>query len=117
MDNKDRHGPQTIAQHDINDKHDHSHVPGIPQHVAKNAIPLSELPVGTWCTVFQVGGEGSLRRRLLDMGVTPKIPLFKRKVAPLGDPMEIHLRGYDLSLRKEDACRILVVPNEGGAQK
>lgn len=71
-------------------------------------IPLAELEIGSWCKVAQVGGTGALRRRLLDMGITPNTRMLLRKTAPLGDPMEFHLRGYDLSLRKEDASRILV---------
>ena len=53
-----------------------------------------------------MGGEGALRRRFLDMGLTPGTKVFVRKMAPLGDPIEIFLRGYELTLRKEDAQRI-----------
>ncbi len=53
--------------------------------------------------VIKVGGQGALRRRLLDMGITPGTEVFLVKTAPLGDPLEITLRGFDLSIRKEDA--------------
>ena len=57
-----------------------------------------------------VGGEGILRRRLLDMGLTPKTRVMVRKVAPMGDPIELYLRGYELTLRKDDAAKIEVSP-------
>lgn len=59
-----------------------------------------------------VGGEGALRRRLLDMGLTPKTMVRVQKVAPMGDPMELCLRGYKLSIRKEDAAKIEIEVNE-----
>ena len=66
------------------------------------------LNIGERAVVTAVGGEGILRRRLLDMGITPKTKLMVRKMAPLGDPIEIHIRGYELTLRKEDAAKITV---------
>ena len=69
-------------------------------------MTLNELKPGKSAVVLAVNGEGALRRRLLDMGLTPKTKIFMRKVAPLGDPMEIKLRGYELTLRLEDATRI-----------
>ena len=60
-----------------------------------------------------VGGEGVLRRRLLDMGLTPKTRVMVRKVAPMGDPIEIRLRGYELTIRKEEAAKIQVEPDAG----
>ena len=57
-----------------------------------------------------VGGEGPLRLRLLDMGLIPRTRVTMRKVAPMGDPLEIHIRGYELTLRAEDARNILVAP-------
>ncbi|MCB6554887.1 ferrous iron transport protein A, partial [Desulfovibrio desulfuricans] len=54
------------------------------------------------------GGEGALRRRLLDMGLTPRTNIYVNKVAPMGDPMELNLRGYVLTLRLEDAAKIEV---------
>lgn len=56
--------------------------------------------------IVSVGGTGALRRRFLDMGLTPKTRVMVRKVAPMGDPIEIHIRGYELTLRKEEAAKI-----------
>ena len=71
-------------------------------------MTLSELKIVESAVVTAVGGEGILRRRLLDMGITPKTKLMVRKMAPLGDPIEIRIRGYELTLRKEDAAKITV---------
>ena len=71
-------------------------------------MTLSELKIGESAVVTAVGGEGILRRRLLDMGITPKTKRMVRKMAPLGDPIEIRIRGYELTLRKEDAAKITV---------
>jgi len=71
-------------------------------------MKLSELPVGRTAAVTTVGGEGALRLRLLDMGLTPGTRVRVEKVAPLGDPMQIELRGYLLTLRLEDTARIEV---------
>ena len=59
-------------------------------------------------TVTRLGGEGALKRRIMDMGITKGTSIFVRKVAPLGDPVEITVRGYELSIRKGDAENILV---------
>ena len=75
-------------------------------------MTLDALPIGKSAIVKSVGGEGALRRRLLDMGLTPKTRVLVRKVAPLGDPMEICLRGYELTLRLEDA-RMIGLEEEG----
>ncbi len=64
---------------------------------------LKELKVGKSATVVKVHGDGAVRRRIMDMGVTKNVRVYVRKVAPLGDPIEINLRGYELSLRKADA--------------
>ncbi|MDD4690041.1 MAG: FeoA family protein [Eubacteriales bacterium] len=69
---------------------------------------LSELEIGKRGIVIKVGGEGALRRRLLDMGITPNTLVMVRKVAPLGDPIEISLRGYGLAIRQDDARKIEV---------
>ncbi len=69
---------------------------------------LSELKVGQSAAITAVGGEGTLRNRLLDMGLTPRATVTLEKVAPMGDPMEIRVRGYELTLRKEDARNIQV---------
>lgn len=69
---------------------------------------LDHFPLGKSGVIHQVGGERALRKRLLDMGLTPGTRIFVRKVAPLGDPIELSLRGYELSLRKEDAKKIII---------
>ncbi len=72
-------------------------------------MTLDELKVGGTGVITVVGGKGALRRRLLDMGLTPKTEVFVRKVAPLGDPIELCLRGYELTLRLEDAKNIEII--------
>ncbi|MDR3085885.1 MAG: ferrous iron transport protein A [Christensenellaceae bacterium] len=69
-------------------------------------MTLDQLEPGQGARIAAVGGCGALRRRLLDMGLTPGTAVTVRKVAPLGDPIELTLRGYELSIRKEDACQI-----------
>ncbi len=69
---------------------------------------LNQVPVGGTATVVKLHGEGPVRRRILDMGITKGVSVYVRKVAPLGDPMELTVRGYELSLRKEDAQMIVV---------
>ncbi len=69
-------------------------------------MTLDDLKSGQRCTIKYVGGRGALRRRLLDMGLTPKTEVFVRKIAPFGDPIELCLRGYELTLRREDARNI-----------
>lgn len=71
-------------------------------------MKLNELLLGRKAKILRVGGEGALRDRLLDMGLTPKTEVMVRKVAPMGDPIEIHLRGYELTLRIDDAKNIEV---------
>ena len=63
---------------------------------------------GETVTVTKLGGEGALKRRIVDMGITKGTSIYVRKVAPLGDPVEITVRGYELSLRKGDAENIVV---------
>ena len=75
-------------------------------------MTLDQLPVGQNATITAVGGEGPLRCRLLDMGLIPGTAVTVRKVAPLGDPMELRLRGYELTLRKADAANITVEQRE-----
>ena len=71
---------------------------------------LSEFVVGDEGVVNKVGGEGRIRRRLFDMGITPGAKIVMRKLAPLGDPMEVTLRGYELTLRKTEAeCVVMTV--------
>ena len=69
---------------------------------------LNELRVGDCGRIISVGGTGALRRRLLEMGLTPGVRICVRKIAPLGDPIEICIRGYELTLRKEDISEISV---------
>jgi ferrous iron transport protein A len=76
------------------------------------AITLNNLAIGQKATIITVGGEGILRRRFLDMGLTPKTRVMVRKRAPLGDPIEIFLRGYELTLRLDDAKKITAQPEE-----
>ena len=64
---------------------------------------LSQLSVGEGGKIVKVRGEGAIRRRLLDMGITPSAQVYFRKKAPLGDPIEISIRGYELTLRKAEA--------------
>ena len=71
-------------------------------------MTLDLLPIGQDAVIQTVGGEGALRYRLLDMGLIPKTVIRVEKVAPLGDPIELRVRGYALSLRKEDARKITV---------
>ncbi|MBU5463292.1 ferrous iron transport protein A [Anaerotignum sp. MSJ-24] len=66
-------------------------------------MTLDELEIGKSGVITAVNGEGALRRRLLDMGLTPRTKVMVRKVAPMGDPIEIHLRGYELTIRVDDA--------------
>ena len=69
---------------------------------------LKEAKTGQKCKVIMLHGEGAVKRRIMDMGITRGAEVFVRKVAPLGDPIEVTVRGYELSLRKADAERILV---------
>ena len=69
---------------------------------------LSELKVGESCVVQKVTATGKLRRRIFDMGVTPGVSISVKKLAPLGDPIEITIRGYELSLRKDEANNVEV---------
>lgn len=71
-------------------------------------MTLDQLKIGKESKIIAVNGHGALRRRLLDMGLTPHTEVMVRKVAPMGDPIEIQLRGYELTLRKEDAHNIVV---------
>lgn len=71
-------------------------------------MTLEEVEIGKTCKVIKVGGEGKIRRRLFDMGVTEGTSIFVRKRAPLGDPIEVTLRGYELTLRKDEASLVEV---------
>ncbi len=64
---------------------------------------LKQVKIGDTCTVKKLHGEGALKRRIMDMGITKGVSIYVRKVAPLGDPIEVTVRDYELSLRKADA--------------
>ena len=66
-------------------------------------MTLNDLKIGSSAVITDVGGEGSLRNRFLDMGLIPHTRVTLQKVAPMGDPLEIRVRGYELTLRREDA--------------
>lgn len=69
---------------------------------------LKQIKVGESCSIVRLHGEGAVKRRIMDMGLTRGVRIDVRKVAPLGDPIEITVRGYELSLRKQDADMIEV---------
>lgn len=69
---------------------------------------LRDVAIGESVTVRRLTGEGAIKRHIMDMGITKGTDVFVRKVAPLGDPIEVTVRGYELSLRKADAEKILV---------
>lgn len=71
-------------------------------------IPLNLLGVGMSGNILRIQGEGRIKRRIFDMGLTPGAEVFLRKKAPLGDPLEITLRGYELTLRKEEASHVII---------
>ena len=69
---------------------------------------LRNVPIGGSATVVKIHGEGAVKRLIMDMGITRGVQIFVRKVAPLGDPVEITVRNYELSLRKDEAAKIEV---------
>ena len=69
---------------------------------------LREAKVGETVKVVKLNGEGPVRKRIMDMGITKGVEIFIRKVAPLGDPVEVNVRGFELTLRKDEAERIMV---------
>ena len=69
---------------------------------------LKDIQVGQTVTVRKLHGDGPVRRRIMDMGITKGVEIYIRKVAPLGDPMELNLRGYELTLRRADADMVEV---------
>ena len=79
-----------------------------PEREGALLMTIDDLKVGQSGTIAQVGGEGALRLRFLDMGLIPGTKVTLRKVAPMGDPIEIRVRGYELTLRKADAKLIEV---------
>ena len=75
-------------------------------------LTLNKLEIGKTASIVSVGGEGALRQHLLDMGLIPGTRVTLCKVAPMGDPIELNLRGYQLSIRKEDAEKIELTGGE-----
>mgnify|MGYP000056059215 FL=1 len=71
-------------------------------------MTLKEVSVGQTVKVVKLDGEGPVKRRIMDMGITKGVEVYVRKVAPLGDPIEVTVRGYELSIRKADAAMIEV---------
>ncbi|WP_314837769.1 ferrous iron transport protein A [Solobacterium moorei] len=69
---------------------------------------LKEVAIGSSAKVVKLHGEGAVKRRIMDMGITKGVEVYVRKVAPLGDPIEVTVRGYELSIRKDDAAKIEV---------
>ena len=69
---------------------------------------LKDIKVGSSATVVRLEGEGAIKRRIMDMGITKGTEILVKKVAPLGDPIELTVRGYQLSIRKDDAKKIIV---------
>lgn len=77
-------------------------------HITINYMKLTDLKIGERKNIIEVHGEGALRHRLLEMGIIPGTEVEITKRAPLGDPIQIHIRGYELSIRKDDADLIIV---------
>lgn len=73
-----------------------------------DVVSLDSVLIGTSGIIEKVSGEGKIRRRLFDMGLTPQAEVFLRKKAPLGDPLEVTLRGYELTLRKNEAQFVMI---------
>ena len=78
-------------------------------------LTLKEVKVGDTCRVLKINGEGALRRRIMDMGITKNTQIYVRKVAPLGDPIELTVRGYELTIRKSEAEMVEDEPVKGEA--
>ena len=87
-----------------------------PPRVApnKNSLSLDKLPFGVRARVVAVRGSGAIARRLMEMGIVPGAPVRVIKAAPLGDPIEVRVRGYHLALRRTEARTIAVTVNENG---
>ncbi len=89
----------------------------VPKGSSKFSLPFSELAIGDSAYIEAIHADGALKRRLMDMGLTKNTNVQLQKVAPLGDPLEIKLRGYDLTLRKSEASLISVVKGEKEAKQ
>lgn len=78
---------------------------------------VNDMNIGEKGVVVRLGCSGALRRRIIDMGITPGAPIILRKAAPMGDPLELNVRGYELSIRRSEAKEITISTEEGdGAQ-
>jgi ferrous iron transport protein A len=75
---------------------------------SNQSMTLDNVKPGHGGIITAIGGEGMLRRRLLDMGLTPNTPVEVRKIAPMGDPIEIYIRSYVLTIRREEAAKIAI---------
>ena len=80
-------------------------------HAQNDVVTLRDIPIGQTATVVSLTGEGALKRHIMDMGITKGTTIYVRKVAPLGDPLEVTVRGYELSLRKSEAQNVVVTPH------
>lgn len=76
--------------------------------MSDSTMTLRDIPVGQSATVVKLIGEGQIKRRIMDMGITKGTKVDVRKVAPLGDPIEVTVRGFELSLRKDEAQNVIV---------
>jgi len=103
-----QHREMHHSEHEHSHEHRHQHM----HEYGACSMTLDELPVGSSAAIIAVRGEGALRDRLLDMGLTPRTRVMVRKVAPMGDPMELNLRGYELTLRRSDAKNIDIVRDD-----
>ncbi len=74
---------------------------------------VNDMKIGEKGIVMSLGCSGALRRRIIDMGITPGAVIIMRKAAPMGDPLEINVRGYELSIRRSEAKEIRIVPDNG----
>ena len=81
---------------------------GLLPEMEENMNTLKDVSVGSTVTVKKLEGDGAAKRRIMDMGITKGTSVYVRKVAPLGDPIEVTVRGYELSLRKAEAEKIIV---------
>ena len=79
-------------------------------------LTLNNVKIGSSAVVSRLGSIGPLKRRLIDMGITPGVRIKVKKTAPLGDPLEIELRGYELSIRRSEAGNIFIKSEEKGSE-
>ena len=77
-------------------------------------MTLNDLNPGEHATVKSIGSQGAIRRRIIDMGITPGTSVIMKRTAPFGDPIEINVRGYELSIRKSEALQINIIQDKEG---